>query len=85
MTGKKKEELQIRDLVKQAAEAHSNINAWGAVIALLEGGLFYGGEGNGEYSAIGRVIKIAQIRQKINLARYDDLRAQASLKAMGLL
>ena len=70
----------VRDLVALAAEAHSNLNAWGAVIALLEGGLFYGKTD----PAVQRVIEIAKKRQLAYLVQYDEARAKASLKSMGL-
>lgn len=61
--------------VVAAAEAHTNLTTWGAVIALLEGGLLYGATS----PAASRVIDIAKREQKKYLAAYDA----AIVKATG--
>ena len=56
-----------RDYVIEAAEAHSNLNTYQAVIALMEGGLLYGGR----ESAAGRITKIAKDAAQAELLRFD--------------
>lgn len=56
-----------RDYVVAAAVAHSNLTTWGAVVALLEGGLLYGATP----PAKGQVIAIAKREQKKLLRAYD--------------
>lgn len=63
------------DLVKMAAEAHTNLNTWGAIIALLESGLLYGD--TSEHRAADRVIKIAKREAQKFLNQYDVARILA--------
>lgn len=51
-----------------ACNAHSNLNMWGAVIALLEGGLFYEAR---THKPIGRVIAIAKAEMQKELTHLD--------------
>jgi hypothetical protein len=53
---------------KAAATAQANLNAWGAVVALLEGGTL---SGENTHSAQQRVIKIAQAEMQKHLREYD--------------
>lgn len=57
-----------KDYAEDAARAHSNLNAWGAVVALLEGGTLIGRD---THRAQQRVIKIAQAEMQKHLAKYD--------------
>lgn len=68
--------------VQQAAEAHSNIGAYQAVIALLEGGLLYAGR-----TAISfKMIQLAKAGQQEELKFYDAAVAKvaAIAKVKGL-
>lgn len=51
-----------------AAVARSNLHAWGAVVALLEGGIL---SGNSTYKSAQRVIKIAKAEMQKHLREYD--------------
>lgn len=53
---------------KEAARAHSTLNAFAGVVALLEGGLVYCPEA---YKAADQIIKIAQKVQQRMLRKYD--------------
>lgn len=52
-----------------AANAHTNLNTWGAVIAILEGGMLYGNPG--QHKTAARVIAIAKDEQAKFLRIYD--------------
>lgn len=56
------------DLAKEAANAHANLNTWGCVVALLEGGTLSGAN---TYKAQQRVIKIAHAEMKKHLREHD--------------
>lgn len=58
----------LADHASDAANAHTNLNTWGAVVTLLEGGHLYGGH---NYSAVQRVIKIAKAQMQVHLAQHD--------------
>lgn len=62
---------------KDAATANANLNTWGAVVALLEGGTLSGGN---THAAQRRVIKIAQAEMQKHLVEYD--RAIAHVAAL---
>ncbi len=63
------------DHAKAAAGARSNLNAWGAVVAMLEGGVL---SGDGTHKAQEQVIKIAQREMRKHLKEFDA--ALAALK-----
>ena len=54
---------------KAAADAHTNLNTWGAIIALLEGGLLYGPAKSNDARA--KVIALAKREQAKYLDAYD--------------
>ncbi len=56
-----------REAAVAAAEAHTNLNLWGSVIALLEGGLIYGGRDR----AAKKIIKMCRAEQQAELKIYD--------------
>mgnify|MGYP003393084587 FL=1 len=56
------------DLAREAAEAHSNLNLWGAVIALLESGLIYGGRDEAAHE----IISLCKTEQQAELKIYDE-------------
>jgi hypothetical protein len=53
---------------KEAAEAHTNLNVWHTLIAILEGGTLYGGRGQDSASM---VINIAKAETQKELSVYD--------------
>jgi len=55
-------------IAQRIAAHHSNLNAFAAVVILLEGGLVYG---NDQYGATSRIIAIAKKAQQQELKRYD--------------
>jgi len=63
------------DHVRDGAEAHSNLNTWHAVIAILEGGLLYGGRTD---KPSHRIIAIAKAESLKELALYDKHRNAAA-------
>jgi hypothetical protein len=56
-----------KNLIKEAAEAHTNLNLFAAIQALLENGLVYGGEN----AAAAKIIAICRKEQNRQLAIYD--------------
>jgi hypothetical protein len=73
----KTKDKTAKQYAAEAARAMANLNTWGAVVALLEGGTLSGGE---TYAAQQRVIKIAQAEMQKHLVQYD--RALACVAAM---
>lgn len=67
-----------RDYVVEAAEAHTNLNTWHSVIALLEGGSLYGGR----HGAAERVISIAKSEAAKELKLFDKARNTVKPNAM---
>lgn len=67
------QQVQKRHVIA-AAEAHTNLTTWGAVIALLEGGLLYGRT----TPVAGRVIDIAKREQSKYLKALDAAVAKAT-------
>lgn len=66
------------DYAVEAARAHTNLNTWGAVIALLENGLLYPGH---SHAAVNRVIAIAKAETQRHLKQYDRARACVAVRA----
>lgn len=60
------------DLARMAAEAHSNLNTYAAVIAILEGGLIY----DGRHARAQQIIAIAKLASAEELRLYDKAVAQ---------
>jgi hypothetical protein len=54
--------------IRKAIEAHSNLNAWASVEAILEAGVFYG---NSSSTAIRRVLKIIKQQRLKEFEIYD--------------
>lgn len=54
--------------VKEAAEAHTNLNVFASVVSILEGGHLYGAASD---RAAQRIIEICKAEQSKCLARYD--------------
>lgn len=63
-----------RDPVVEAARAHTNLNTFAAIVAILEGGCVYGPESQ---KAASRIIALCKAEQGRCLARYDRARAEA--------
>ena len=70
--------MSKRDYVVEAAEAHTNLNTWHSVIALLEGGTLYGGR----HGMAERVILIAKSEAAKELKLFDKARMTAKPNAM---
>lgn len=71
------DERTVDVLARRAADAQSNINAYAAVIALLEGGLIYGGRDR----PADRIINICKKAMQSELCHFD--RAMAALARIG--
>lgn len=56
------------DHVKEAAQAHTNLNVFASVVSLLEGGHLYGAHHD---RTAQRIIEICKAEQAKCLARYD--------------
>lgn len=67
----------MSDFVKIAAENHSDLNIFSAVIALMENGLVYTRDSQ---RTADRIVKICQAELQRKLRKYDDaaLRAHAA-------
>ena len=63
-----------REAAVKAAEAHTNLNVWGSVIALLEAGLIYGGRDD----AAQEIVKMCKSEQQAELKIYDANLAKLS-------
>ena len=61
---------KAKDAAIDAAIANANLNTWGAVVALLEGGLL-SGPSNHHDTATSRVIKIANDQMQKEFSRYE--------------
>lgn len=62
-----------KDYVKEAARAHSNLNIWAAVKALMESSLLYGAHSN---KAEAKVCAIAGKEIRKELIRYEKAKAR---------
>lgn len=62
------------DLVKEAAEAHSDLNTFYVVISIMEGGHLH----SPSYAAAQRIIKICRAEAGKRLREYDRAVAKAS-------
>ena len=60
--------MNVRDLIKQAAEAYSNLNNYHAIIALCDSGLFVGPRG---HKTRNRIVEICKSESKKELAEFD--------------
>lgn len=60
--------MTANDFAVAAATARANLNTWGAVIALLEGGTLSGAN---THAAQQRVIKVAKNEMRKHLDEYD--------------
>ncbi len=60
--------MMKKDHTEEAARAHSTLNTFAAIVALLESGLVYCPEA---YKAADRITKIAKDEQQRMLRRYD--------------
>lgn len=64
---------QLREHIREANAAHTDLNIFAAVVALLEGGLVSSGAQPDDF----KIIKLAQQAQARCLRRYDDAMARA--------
>lgn len=56
------------DHIKEAAEAHTNLNVFASIVSILEGGHLYGCHSD---RTANRIIEICKAEQSRCLARYD--------------
>jgi hypothetical protein len=68
------------DHLKEAAEAHTNLNVFASIVSILEGGHLYGCHSDGTAQ---RIIEICKAEQSKCLARYDRARAAVPNGARG--
>ena len=61
------------DAAKAAAQAHTDLNTFAAVVSILEGGHIYRAN---TYSAVQRIIKICQTEQAKALREHDRALAE---------
>lgn len=59
----------IKDRIKDACHAHTNLNVFASVVSILEGGHLYGAISD---RAAQQIIGICQREQSRCLARYDE-------------
>jgi hypothetical protein len=60
--------MKTEDHIKKAAQAHTNLNMWAAIQAIIEGGCFYG---NRPHKACSRILKIIKAERERELLEYD--------------
>jgi chorismate mutase len=65
----------VKDHVKEAAEAHTNLNVFASVVSILEGGHLYGATND---RAAQRIIELCKAEQAKCLVRYDRAREAAT-------
>jgi hypothetical protein len=56
----------------EAAKAHTNLNTFESVIALLEGGTIYTVGGQSAYRTVTKIIKLCKDEQQRQLSIYDS-------------
>lgn len=71
---KKRTMKKSKDHLKEACQAHTNLNIFAAVVSLLEGGHLYGCDND---AAAQRIIGICKREQDKCLRRYDHALADA--------
>ena len=59
----------LRQIAVEAAHAHTNLNVWAAVVAILESSSLYGP--SSQHRAAPRVIAIAKREEQKFLRKYD--------------
>lgn len=62
------------DHIKEAAEAHTNLNVFASIVSILEGGHLYGATSD---RTAQRIIEICKAEQAKCLARFDRARAMS--------
>lgn len=60
--------------LNELVELHTNINTFGSIIAILEGGCIYGGDQK-TYKVAQKIIAMCKAENMRLVVRYDDLRA----------
>lgn len=66
---------RAEDWAKRATRAHTNLNAFASLVALIEGGVFYGSE---THAATRRITAICLKQQAKYLREYDRAVARIS-------
>jgi hypothetical protein len=67
----------VKEPIRIACEAHSDLNIFAAVIAILEGGTIYTSSG---YSAASKIVKLCKAETQKQLRQYDLAVAQVKQK-----
>lgn len=67
----------VRVAAKNAAEAHTNLNFFGAVLAMLEGGLVYGNDSNSAKATARKMVTLCKTEMGKQLTIYDKQVAAA--------
>lgn len=62
--------MDAKDHATELARAHSTLNVFAGVIALLEGGTVHGGRDGGDRTA-GKIIRLCEAETLRQLKRYD--------------
>jgi hypothetical protein len=65
------DETRAKKSAKLAANAHTNLNTFGAVIAILEGGCIYGATSDSAGVTANKLIKLCQAETHRQLVLYD--------------
>lgn len=60
-----------KDHAREAARAHTSLNTFGTVVAILEGGLVYGGHGSTADATAAKIIKLCHAEMSKQLRIYD--------------
>lgn len=68
--------MKAADWAAQAARHHSNLNAFASLVALIEGGVFYGSE---THAATAKITAICHRETAKFLRLYDDAIARVRI------
>jgi hypothetical protein len=60
--------MHANDHVKKAAQAHTNLNMWAAIQAIIDGGCFCGTR---PHKACSRILRIIKAERERELMEYD--------------
>ena len=58
----------LKSLIKEATQAHTNLNVWGSIVTILEGGHIYGGR----HEVAGQVIEMCKQQTEAELDIYEN-------------
>lgn len=60
--------MRQAEAAREAAEAHTNLNTWGSIVTICEGGHFYGSH---NHKAIEKVIALCKAQMQRELRNHD--------------